>query len=458
MPDLRPYQQEDLNSLIHTSAMGMFNEQRTGKTPTSICAAHHQGYHKVLMVVPATLVYPWRDEFQKWTGNDCQVYTGTPKQREAALANWTHGLVINYEQLRAMVAKPERPGERGRVIKECLSDTLLKHKPDAVIVDEAHRIKGRTTANAKAVFKLSKIPYRLALTGTPAPNQQYEVWPILHFLYPKTFSSYWAFIEEWFETSQLFLKTGTIKQEGQLKPSKVTAFQRMLSDISIMRKRIDVMPWLPEQESPTRIRLPLTPSQIKYLQELEEFYETGDLVTVGILDRIIRYRQICNAPHLVGLKGSSPKIDWLKQYLADYPDRPTVVFSRFAGFVRLIGETLSGVKIITGDTPLSERQLLINDFQNGKITVLIGQVDTLKEGVTLDRAECLIFMDQCPPASDISQARDRIVATHPDRAAIPKQVIDVMMADSYDEELYALVECNATLTDVINNYKKHLGR
>ena len=455
---LRPYQIEDLYSLIHKSAYGVFNQQRTGKTPTSIRATATQGYNKVLMVVPATLLYPWRDEFVKWTGNPCVVYTGTPTQREATLADWTHGLVINYEMLRQMQAKPTRPGEKGRIIKECISDALLKHKPDAIIIDEAHRIKGRTTANAKAVFKLSKVPYRLALTGTPAPNQQYEIWSILHFLFPQTFRSYWAFIDEWFESSQLFLKTGAIRQEGQLKAGKVKDFQEMLSHISIMRKRIDVMPWLPEEDPPTRIRLPLTPSQIKYLRELEEFYETGDLVTVGILDRIMRYRQICNAPHLVGLKGSSPKIEWLKQYVADYPDRPTVVFSRLAGFVRLVGEALPGSKIITGDTSYSERQVLINDFQSGKISILIGQVDCLKEGVTLDRAECLIFLDQCPPASDISQARDRIIATHPDRAMIPKQVIDVMMADSYDEVLYDLVEHNATMTDVINNYKKYLGR
>lgn len=455
---LRPYQIEDLNSLIHKSAYGVFNQQRTGKTPTSICAAHHQGYNKVLMVVPATLLYPWKDEFELWTGLPCQVYTGTPKQREAALADWTHGLVINYEMLRAMVAKPERPGEKGKVIKACMAETLVKLKPDAVIIDEAHRIKGRTTANAKSVFKLSKIPYRLALTGTPAPNQQYEIWPILHFLFPQTFKSYWNFIDEWFESSQLFLKTGAIRQEGQLKAGKVTAFQEMLAGLSIMRKREDVMPWLPKEEAPTRVRLPLTPTQKKYLSELEEFYETGDLVTVGILDRIIRYRQICNAPHLVGLKGSSPKIEWLQQYVSDYPDRPTVVMSRFAGFVRLVGEALPGSKIITGETPLFERQGLISDFQSGKISVLICQVDCVKEGTTLDRAECLIFMDQCPPASDISQARDRLIATQEDRAMIPKQVIDVMMADSYDEILYDLVACNASLTDVINNYKKHLGR
>ena len=122
----------------------------------------------------------------------------------------------------------------------------------------------------------------------------------------------------------------------------------------------------------------------------------------------------------------------------------------------MIGEHFPFIETITGDSDKLERQHLINLFQSGKITVLAGQVDTLKEGVTLDTAECLIFMDVCPPASDILQARDRIVATTEDKATIPKQIIEVMMRDSYDEELYALVESNATLTDVINNYKNYL--
>ena len=454
---LRPYQHKDSEYLSSLPAAGVFNEQRTGKTPTSIRAAVAQGAQKILMIVPSSLVYPWMDEFTEWTGLPCTLCEGTAKQREQALEEWTHGLVISYAQLRAMVAR-DQYGRATHFVKESMSDKILKHKPDAVILDEAHRIKDYNSASAKAVFRFCRVPYRLALTGTPAPNYQYEIYSILHFLYKDSFNSYWKFIDDWFECGVMFLKHGQVRVPGKLKAGKEKAFQEMLDKISIMRKRDDpdVMPWLPPRCVPDRVRLPLTEEQRRYLSELHEFYETEDIITHGILDRLIRERQICNAPELLGLKGKSPKIEWLKSYVADYPDRPTVIFSKFKGFIQLIQKAIPGTAIITGDTPKDERHRLISDFQSGKITLLAGQIDTLKEGVTLDRAECEIFMDQIPPASDVSQARDRFIATNEKMAMIPKQIIDVMMADSYDEVLVEMVALNKELTDVINDYKNFL--
>ena len=61
------------------------------------------------------------------------------------------------------------------------------------------------------------------------------------------------------------------------------------------------MKWLPKKDY-IRIKLPLTSQQAKYLKELEMYFETEHIITQGILDRLIRYRQICLDPGLLNLK------------------------------------------------------------------------------------------------------------------------------------------------------------
>lgn len=454
--ELRQYQREDVDYIKPLDAAGVFNEPRTGKTPTSITAVFEklQPPYLFVVVAPASMLYKWADEIQQWSGLPAVVCKGTLKKRLKIIDEWTEGaLVINYETLRDYNQKEDGV----TIVRNGHYTEILKKKPQAVIVDEAHRIKSRTKITPKAVFKLSKIPYRLALTGTPAPNKQEEVWAILHFLYPKEYSSYWDWVEKHFYFGINPHGGGRAKEVYGLMTGQARVIQQELNQFCTNRKRKDIMPWLPDIPDPTRIRLPVSTLQAKYLYEMTEFFETEDVITQGVLDRIIRYRQICNAPELLGLRGTSPKIEWIKDYMSDYPDVPTIYFTRLSAFAHLIKKKTNGkVEVFDGSVDLKERQRLINRFQSGKINSLVIQIDAGKEGLTLDRAEKIIFLDQTPPAADILQAKDRFVATTEDKASIPKEIIYLMMADTYDEELYNLVEQNASDIDIINSYQKYI--
>ena len=183
-------------------------------------------------------------------------------------------------------------------------------------------------------------------------------------------------------------------------------------------------------------------------------FETEHINTQSILEQLVRIRQICGAPAMLGLKGSSPKVDWIKQYIADYPDKSIVIFSNSKRLIYLVKSYVRCV-VITGDTPTKERQQPIVSFQNGTTRVIILQTQAGKEGLTLDKADVTIFLDTYPPAADYLQARDRMVPTIPEHVK-PQEIIHLMMKNTYDEHLYQLVAKGVSDTDVINDYKKYI--
>jgi len=444
---LNPYQAEDVAFLSTKDAACCFNQQRTGKTPTILSVLKQKGTEKNLIVCPASIIYQWKEEYEKWMNQPCVAISGTLRQKKELISEWKSGLVISYDSLKTTKRS------------DGLIDLILSHKPDSIILDEAHRIKNPKSANFKSIKRLTKIPIRYALTGTPSPNKAEEVWSILHFIDNAQWSSYWNFAKEYFKVVKVPYGNQHL-EIGNFKPGKKRQLQEYLNTIATNRKRKDVMKWLPKKDY-IRIKLPLSSQQKKYLSELANYFETETVITQGILDRLIRYRQICLDPGLLSLKGNSPKTDWIIQYLKDYPEKPIIIFSKFTSYLDKLTNSLVHNNInfgtIFGSTPTLQRHQLVNEFQNGRLNLLLINIDAGKEGLTLDRAEVTIFTDKYPPIGDIEQAEDRFVSTSEDKADKPHTIIELCMKDTYDEQLYDLLEQRKSETDVINGFKKYLG-
>ena len=451
MLQLRPYQLEDVEFLSKRTRAACFNEQRTGKTPTALKVMERQQRKKILIVCPASSMYQWQEEFELWLGKPCIIMEGSPTKKHKLLSQWTNGLIISYDSLKKIEGEHvQSPG---------FVEPILRAHPDAIIPDEAHRIRHLDTATSKAIHAFTSIPYRLALTATPAPNKPYEIFSILAWLYPKVFTSYWKFIKHFFYCYTKQNSTGgNYLDIGGFKPGRELELIRTLQTISVQRKRKEVMPWLPDIEPPIQVKLPPTFEQLKYIDELKKYYETEHIVTQGILDRLIRYRQICLHPQLLNLPGTSPKINWIKQYITDYPNTPILIFSKFTSFLKLLAQELptERIGVIIGETPKKERNSLKIAFQEGQLQVLLLNIDVGKETLTLDKAEVTIFTDKFPPIGDIEQAEARFIATTQDKANKPHIIIELMMKGTYDEALYKLIRLGKAETDIINNYNQYL--
>lgn len=447
---LRTYQKNDAKFLASIPYSACFNEQRTGKTPTAleVIRLRKLQNERILIVTTASSLYQWKEEYEKWLGKPCLICTGTPTKKLEAVSSWTHGLIVSLDSFKETMS---RSG---------LVDPILKREPQMVILDEAHKIKNPKSANAKAMFKTKDVPYRLALTGTPAQGKPYDIFSILKFLYPNTFRSYWNFIETYFEIEEHTIwqngRRRTFRTYDNFKPGMAFQLQEILNGFSTQRKRKEVMPWLPDKFY-ERVKLEPTREQKKYLKELQDTYKTEDIITTGTLDRLVRYRQICLDPKLLNLKGKSPKTEWINQYVKDYPDEQIIIFSKFTSYLIELSKKLdTSWALLVGATPVSQRGQFIKDFQAGKFQVFLINIDAGKEALTLDAAETTIFTDKFPPIGSIEQAEDRFIASTEDKAHKAHKIVELMIADTFDEQIYTLLERRKSETDIINNYKNYM--
>ena len=440
--ELRDYQAQDVKRIVQTKCIGVFSEQRTGKTPTAIRGMTHIAI-KILVVCPYSLMYNWQHEFKVWANIDSTVIDAMDTPITGNV------VIVNYEKL----ADTKR--HKG------LWETLRNYKFQGMIIDEAHRIKSISSLVSNAVLKIAtKIPFKLALTGTPAHDRPEDVFNILHFLQPRTYPSYWKFVEKWCNMVPEYTPRGVKYAPDGIKEQLKPAFAELLNSMCIMHKRAEVMDWS-TYANILDIPLPLTDEQKVYLENLSEWFSTNDGETSvevkGVLDRIIRYRQICTAPAILKLKGNSPKLDWIKGYLKDNKDKSVLIFSNSKKFLNIISAKLHIQERIDGDAPAKLRQQYVDMFQAGQIKVLLIQTQAGKEGLTLDQADTEIFCDVFPPASDYLQAKDRFIPTDVSKVK-PRSVYRLMMQDSYDEELYQLVDKNIKDSFVVNDFIKYIKR
>ncbi len=440
---LREYQREDVDRMFIQNCIGNFSEQRTGKTPTTCASLAQKGIKHTLIVCPNSLTYVWKDAWETWTGWPAQIIEET--SFDCGTVSEDCALIVNFEKI------------RGTKKQHTVTDILLEWKPAAIVVDEAHRMKDRASLTAEQLCRFIKVPIRIALTGTPAPNYPWEIWTILHWLFPDRYKSYWRFVNDHFQQKTIYLRSRSIQQPTSFKPGMATILQQNLNMLCIQHKRREIMQWLPDESPPTVVKLPPSPEQVVAIEHLMNYFEYKHIITKSVLDNLVRVRQVCASPALLDLdKKPSPKIKWLLDYLKDYPEKHVLVFSNSKKFLYLIKSYIKEpLGFICGDVPPLERAKLIEAYQRSKFRIMLCQTQACKEGITLDNADVSIFMDLYPPAADYMQAKDRMVATAPERVK-PKEIIHVVLQGTYDATLFSLVQHNVNETAVLNDYKNFI--
>lgn len=427
---LRPYQRIDVEFLTMRQNAAVFNEQRTGKTPTTLLAVKDR-MNKGVIVCPAGLKLNWSREAQTWIGKSSTVISGTKKRRVRLYQTFRDAdsglLILSYETLRADIAE-------------------FDFDFDVLIVDEAHRLRNHKTKQSKAVYDVgAKAKHVFALTGTPAVNHPSDVYGILKLLRPAKYKSYWNFIDRYFGQTQ----TRFGREILSIKKHMVDEFTEVLDTVSVQRKRKDVMKWIPPITH-RQIPLELSDTQKRYYTQLVETYRYDENVVPNAVALLTRLRQICLDTGLITEKDSSPKGDFVKEYIVDN-DESVIVFSSFTSFLNKLHSEIPGSVLLTGEQTQAEKQAAVDKMQKGEAKVMLANVVAGGLGWTLDKVDTIIFTDKSFNPINNEQAQDRIVPTV-DKEYGAKQIVTLIMSDTLENNIEQLLEAKQDIIQYVNNY------
>ena len=427
---LRPYQRVDVEFLKMRKNAAVFNEQRTGKTPTTLLAVKSR-MNKGIIVCPAGLKLNWSREAQAWINRSSTVVSGNKKRRTRLYKEFAEAdkgiLILSYETLR--------------------SDLTLVDMPyDVLIVDEAHRLRNYRTKQSGAVYDIAKqAQHVFALTGTPAVNHPADIFGILKLLRPKKYTSYWNFVERYFGYEQSRFGREILR----LKPQMVEEFTDVLDTVSVQRKRVDVMKWIPPIVQ-RQIPLELSDVQTRYYKQLMETYRYDDNVVPNAIALLTRLRQVCLDTGLITEQDSSPKADFIKEYIADN-NESVLVFSSFTSFLNKLQAEIPDSVLLTGEQTQAEKQAAVDKMQKGEAKVMLANVVAGGLGWTLDKVDTIIFTDKSFNPINNEQAQDRIVPTQ-DAEYGTKQIITLTMQDTLEANIEQLLAAKQDIIQYVNNY------
>jgi SNF2 family DNA or RNA helicase len=442
---LRIYQQQDVNYLKSIPHAGLFNEPRTGKTPTMICTLKELQTVYNLIVCPASLQLNWKKEIEKWHSEaDVFIYAGTPKKRSRQINDFKNAKRTAYLIVSKDTAKTN-------------VYSFLELRIDALVIDEAHFLRNSETKQSEAIRTIGhKAVHRYALTGTPTVKHPVDIFGILKFLYPDKFKSYWQFAQRYFTVNKTHFGT----EIGSPIPSRAKELKDFIDAVSTQRLRRDVMQWLPDKERHTHTCHMSTKQEKLYNSMLEDFYAAHggtEVDTQNVLAQLMRLRQLCLDPQLLGFDAPSAKTDALLESIENNTyGTPVIIMSMFTSYLKLLEPQLKKLNkrigTIYGDMNAKQKQQAAEDFQNGKIDVLLCNIISAGTGFTLDRGEVIIFTDLPYNPSDMQQAEDRITPTQKENVH-NHFIVSMICENTVDEKLLRIIERKDNLTSFINQMK-----
>jgi SNF2 family DNA or RNA helicase len=235
---------------------------------------------RALVVCPKSVVPNWLLETARFS----------PSLNAATLADAAHVpggpnlTVINYAQLRGN------------------ADELAARAWDAVILDEGQNIKNPASQTARAARELNA-RHRLVLTGTPIENRALDLWSLFAFAMPGLLGTQGDFKRRYKD------KTDPLARSRLAVRARHFMLRRAKSQVATdLPQRIEE-DLLVELEGAQRklydAELKRARMAMLNIQTARQF----DLARFNILQSLLRLRQICCHPALIGFQGNATTTD-----------------------------------------------------------------------------------------------------------------------------------------------------
>jgi len=440
-----PWQEEDLSYLITRNYSANWSEMGCYKTTTALWMVERsieaRGLENanVLIVTTKSGKGTYFDAIPKsFSDYDSRWRVFNANTKEIDLVQYQFHFKLDLDPV---VEKLINPNRRQITVahyhvftnKSAVKDILKKIKWDFIILDEAHRIKDKTTQWTRNLKQLEG-EYRSVMTGTGFINNPAEIWSLLNFLDRRTFGSYWRFRrhfcleENW---------SGFNKIVG-INPATKDEFRELRTSLGPRRMMLEVHENINEPIF-TPYEVELNPTQRKMYNEILKELRTLDKNNVpihspNVLSQLNRLRQITVAtPELietyydekqdrrvqvVKLTEPSSKLDTMMEIIEglewdDENKQQVVVFSNFKDPIEL-----AKVRLDKANIPFIHMKQSDNDqiryekwhdiFPRKEHQVFLSTLQLGSESINLSSAHYAIFLDRSWSPKDNNQGVARL--------------------------------------------------
>lgn len=431
--DLRDYQINGFNwfKVLDYYKFGgiLADEMGLGKTIQTIAFLLSLSNKKSLIVTPTSLIYNWKNEFEKFAP-DIKVLLihGSKRDREKCFMELQNFDVIltTYGTLRNDLEK------------------YSEIKFDYCIIDEAQNIKNPVALVTESVKSINA-ENKFALTGTPMENNLLELWSIFDFIMPGYLYSKTKFQE-------LFIN----------KEDNVKNLKKLIKPFILRRSKKQVMKELPDKIE-KNFFVELNKEQKKvysvYAKDIQDKMKDKNLKKdkIVIFSYLTKLRQLCLDPSIVvkDYSKKSSKIETCLEILRDSinENHKILLFSQFTSVLKNISKELDKYKIeyhyIDGKTNAKERLELVDTFNRSMDKkVFLISLKAGGTGLNLTSADMVIHFDPWWNPSVENQASDR---AHRFGQKNSVQVIKLIAKGTIEEKIIKLQESKKELINQFIN-------
>jgi len=388
---------------------------------------------RILVTCPAFLKLNLKREIEKWDTRGRSVAIWDTKQQPDADV-----IVVNYDI----------------VHKKGIVEKLRGEEWALLACDEAHYLKNVKAKRTQVVlgdfaYRDPKVGLpskrRLLMSGTPLTNRPKELFPLVKTCMSKTaavkapdgqditkaFTAFWnpSRPQDSFAGRFCGGQQGRFGLECDGSSNLDELQFGLRSSFMVRRLKEDVLKELPpkvrqivevsaddpeakaalKNEVKARENAEKTIADLKAKAELakaegrDAYKKAVEAMKVGVAASI---GEMAKARHEVALAKVPAVIEQINSVLEE--EAAVVVFGHHRDVIAKISEAFAGdVGVITGDTPMQDRQDLVDAFQAGKFRVMVGNIQAMGVGLTLTRASTVVFAELDWVPASMSQAEDR---------------------------------------------------
>ena len=387
-----------------------------------------------LIVCPASLVYNWKHELERFAPSlKADMVTGNVQQRKEVLDRWKEVdvLITSYDLLRRDI-----------------TDYQELHF-FCEVIDEAQYIKNHGTQAARAV-KQVQTGFRLALTGTPIENRLSELWSIFDYLMPGYLYSYQRFRTE--------LEQPIVQHKDE---DAAKRLQRLIRPFVLRRLKKEVLQDLPDKLEENLYadmdgeQQELYDAHVRRMKLMLEEKSDEEIRTdkIEILAELTRLRQLCCDPALLydNYKGGSAKTELVRGLIRNAVENghKVLLFSQFTTMLerlyRILEEKIAS-HMLTGATPKEKRIEMVESFAHDEVPVFCISLKAGGTGLNLTAADVVIHFDPWWNSAVQNQATDR---AHRIGQKNVVNVYRILAKGTIEEKIVELQERKLQLSDRI---------